>query len=124
MGCFDLHPNVNTELLTVDIQGRIKTQPTCYTKYLCLLCYCLGYGSFVCQGYKPLIQPKCTSTTYGLKSFAYKGPQIWNVLPNNIKKCLTVEDFKKMIKLWEGPKQCQCVMCVRVLKNGIVDGNV
>ena len=35
-------------------------------------------------------------------SFAYRGPFIWNALPNNIRKCVTLFCFK--IALKEEPK--------------------
>ncbi len=34
----------------------------------------------------PLTQPKCNTVSYGLNSFRYKVPKIWNSLPNYIKK--------------------------------------
>ena len=31
-------------------------------------------------------------------SFAYRGPFIWNALPNNIRKCVTLSCFKIALK--------------------------
>ncbi len=36
--------------------------------------------------------------------------KIWNILPNDLKKCTSINSFKEMIKKWKGPK-CQCPMC-------------
>ncbi len=33
----------------------------------------------------PTIQPKCNTMLYGLNSFRYKGPNIWDSLPTYIK---------------------------------------
>ena len=32
-------------------------------------------------------------------SFAYRGPFIWNALPNNIRKCVTLPCFKLALKV-------------------------
>ena len=32
-------------------------------------------------------------------AFAYRGPVLWNALPENIKKCETLNCFKKCVKL-------------------------
>ena len=57
-----------------------------------------------------LCQPKFNKITYGKKTFSYYGTHIWNSLPNNIKQCPSLDNFKTMLKAWEGPK-CQCSMC-------------
>ena len=38
-----------------------------------------------------LIQPKCKTVTYGLNSFRYKGPKIWNQLPNQLKDAISLK---------------------------------
>ncbi len=57
-----------------------------------------------------LWQPKFNKITYGKKTFTYYVRHIWNTLPNNIKQCTSLDNFKTMLKAWEGPK-CQCSMC-------------
>ncbi len=61
-----------------------------------------------------LKQPAFNGITYGLNSFRYKAPKIWNSLPNNIKNAVSLVQFKNMIKSWEGPK-CYCSMCSRLI---------
>ncbi len=63
---------------------------------------------------KILKQPEYNGITYGLNSFRYKAPKVWNSLPNNIKEAVSLDQFKKLIKYWEGPK-CYCSMCSRLL---------
>ncbi len=43
-------------------------------------------------------------------TFSYYGTHTWNSLPNNIKESTSLNNFKTMLKAWEGPK-CQCSMC-------------
>ena len=33
-------------------------------------------------------------------AFAYRGPVLWNALPENIKKCETLNCFKQCVKLY------------------------
>ena len=57
-----------------------------------------------------LHQPKFQKITYGKMTFKYYGSHIWNMLPNKLKECTSFDNFKSMLKEWEGPK-CQCSIC-------------
>ena len=61
-----------------------------------------------------LVQPKCNTVTYGLRSFTYKASKIWNDLPEIYKNVLSLKEFKAMIRSWNGPK-CTCSMCYSLL---------
>lgn len=60
-----------------------------------------------------LIQPKFNKITYGKNTFSYYGSHLWNLLPNNLKLCTSLDDFKTMLKSWEGPN-CQCTLCNKI----------
>ena len=45
------------------------------------------------------------TTYYGLESISYLAIRIWDQIPNNIRNCRSLKDFKKAIKGWI-PKQC------------------
>ena len=47
---------------------------------------------------------------YGRNSLRTLGPQIWNSLPNEYKTAVNLNQFKKFMKLWKGPK-CSCNIC-------------
>ena len=51
-----------------------------------------------------LIQPLKRTTTYGIKSLAYYGTHLWNVLLHDIKGSLTLNNFKTLLKKMGGPK--------------------
>ena len=59
---------------------------------------------------KSLQQPRFNSVTYGRDSFSYQGAKEWNVLDNFIKDAASLNDFKILIKAWNG-KQCICSYC-------------
>ena len=47
---------------------------------------------------------------YGRCTFSYYGVHIWNMLPTEYKENVKIEDFKKMLSIWEGPS-CKCSLC-------------
>ncbi len=62
-----------------------------------------------------LCKPKFNKITYGKTTFSYYGTHIWNSLLKIIKRYTSLENFKTILKAWEGPK-CQCSM-INVLNN-------
>ncbi len=61
-----------------------------------------------------LVQPKFKKISYGKNTFGYYGSHLWNLLPNDLKACTSLNQFKSMLKDWEGPN-CQCKMCTRTV---------
>ena len=54
---------------------------------------------------------------YGLHSLAYFGPQIWELLPNNLKTLKSVKAFKSKIK-GGIPENCPCRICKPYARKG------
>ena len=59
------------------------------------------------------IQELSTSTkntlNFGTETISYRGPQLWNLIPDNIKLEPTFELFKKKIRKWKC-EPCPCRM--------------
>ena len=53
---------------------------------------------------------KILTTNHGLKSFKDYGAKIWNPLPASCKGATSLDEFKVLIKSWNGPK-CSCSVC-------------
>ena len=47
---------------------------------------------------------------YGIQSARHLGPEIWNVVPQNIKESNSLNEFKSLIKFWK-PDTCPCRLC-------------
>ena len=47
-----------------------------------------------------LVCPKSSSVRYGDRAFAHAAPTLWNSLPTDIKKCVTVDSFKAKLKTY------------------------
>ena len=50
------------------------------------------------------------TTYYGLLSIKHLAPQIWELVPQSIRKCKTLNEFKTKIKSWY-PDHCPCRLC-------------
>ena len=59
---------------------------------------------------KQAFQPKVNTTRYGLKSFRYEAPRIWNSLPNEIRQADNYKLFGRLLRTWEDPL-CSCPAC-------------
>ena len=56
------------------------------------------------------------TTNYGIQSVKFLRPKIWAMVPQNIKNCKSLQEFKKLIKVWK-PKACPCRMCKKYVAN-------
>ena len=46
----------------------------------------------------------------GLETISYRAPQLWNLVPTDIKDALSLPTFKKKIKSWYCDS-CPCRLC-------------
>ena len=63
-----------------------------------------------------LVVNNVRTTRYGLDSISYLGPKIWDLVPDEIKKCSTLIGFKQKIKTWV-PVKCLCMLCKTYIPN-------
>ena len=56
------------------------------------------------------------TTHDGIPSAKFLGPKIWTKVPQNIKNCKSLQEFKRMIEAWK-PKTYLCRMCKRCVAN-------
>ena len=61
-----------------------------------------------------LIQPLKPTTSFEIKSFAYFGTHLWNMLPQHMKNSVSLYNFKSLIRKWSGPTCC-CSVCTQVV---------
>ena len=59
---------------------------------------------------KTFVRPKVSTVYKGQNSLRNFGPVVWNMLPNRLKLCTNVVEFKHSIKSWV-PKNCLCRLC-------------
>ncbi len=43
---------------------------------------------------------------FHFNSYLYLGPKLWNNMPLEIKKTISLQDFKDRLKTWDGPCDC------------------
>ena len=51
------------------------------------------------------------TTDYGIQSIRYLGPKIWDMVPNNIKNCSSLNKLKNGMK----PSECACRFCKKYI---------
>ena len=56
------------------------------------------------------------TTHYGIQSVKFLGPKIWAMVPQNIKNCKFLQEFKKLIKVWK-PEAYPCRMRKKYVAN-------
>ena len=56
------------------------------------------------------VLPKARTVNYGIETLRYRGPDIWNLIPDEIKKSKSLESFKNEIGNWK-PQGCKCRLC-------------
>ena len=64
----------------------------------------------------PFISTNVHSVYNGTETISYRGPQIWTLVPDDIKKSKSITEFKKRIRSWK-PNDCPCRMCKRYIAN-------
>ena len=56
------------------------------------------------------------ATHYGIQSVKFLGPKIWAMVPQNIKNCKSLQEFKRLIKVWK-PEARPCGMSKKYVVN-------
>lgn len=66
-----------------------------------------------------LIKPAFNSIKYGMKSVAYQGPLVWNLLPVSIKSIDDFSQFKRALRQDSKIFLCKCGTCMLCISNSI-----
>ena len=66
--------------------------------------------SYNLRNRNPFLSRNVRSVNNGTESISFRGPQIWSIVPENIKNASSLSEFKSKIKHWE-PKGCKCRLC-------------
>ena len=62
------------------------------------------------------VRPKFHSVFHGKESISYVGPQIWDMIPVEMKNLITINAFKREVKNWK-LKNCSCRLCKPYMQN-------
>ena len=65
-------------------------------------------NNFICENIK--------TVNYGSETISFLGPEIWELIPNNIKNSESLNIFKKNINQWI-PTSCPCRLCKVYIEN-------
>ena len=56
------------------------------------------------------------SCKYGSETVSNLGAKLWDILPENVKKAESLQDFKEKIRFWT-PLCCPCKLCKTYMAN-------
>ena len=62
------------------------------------------------------VLPKTRTVNYGNETLPFRGPVVWNLVPNDIKLSNNLESFKSDIVNWK-PQGCDCCLCKDYIPN-------
>ena len=68
------------------------------------------------DGAEHWVLPKVRTVNYGIETIRCRGPIVWNLIPDEIKKSKSLESFKSQIANWK-PQGCNCCLCKEYLPN-------
>ena len=62
------------------------------------------------------VRPKVHSVFHGKESISYPDPQIWDMIPVEMKNLTTISAFKREVKNWK-LENCPCRLCKPYIQN-------
>ena len=65
---------------------------------------------YILRNDNALVSNSPHSTRYGLNTISHLEPKIWEIIPNEIKGCKSLNSFKAKINMWV-PTNCPCNLC-------------
>ena len=77
------------------------------------------FNNYNLRNFQAFATERKRTVWYGLKTFSYRYPQLWSLLPESIKEMNFLSQFKRNIKHWIC-RDCPCRLC-KVYINGFFD---
>ena len=68
------------------------------------------------RNFQEFLTERKRTVHYGLETLSYRSPQLWSLLPQNIKESESIEIFKKKVKDWIC-EDCPCRLCKPYVQN-------
>ena len=78
--------------------------------------FCENESHYNLRNNNEFVQPRVRSVGNGIESVRFKGPQLWQMLPQTIRNSGSLAQFKAKIKNWKG-ENCPCKLCRTFIPN-------
>ena len=108
---FTIHHR-NLQKLAIEIYKIINNESPPITKQL----FPATNNPYDLRNKNPFITTNVHSVYNGTETISYRGPQIWTLVPEDIKRSKSITEFKRRIRSWK-PNDCPCRMCKRYISN-------
>ena len=66
------------------------------------------------RNFRELNTNRKSTVLYGTESISFRAPQLWQILPRDIKDSASLNMFKSKVKSWKGDG-CPCRLCKRYI---------
>ena len=73
-------------------------------------------GSYNLRNFQEFLTERKKLCIYGFETLTYRSPQLWSLLPEDIKEVESLKIFKKKVKTWIW-YDCPCRLCKSYLQN-------
>ena len=72
--------------------------------------------SYNLRNFQEFLTERKRTVQFGLETLSYRSPQLWSLLPENIKEIESLDSFKSTVKKWICTA-CPCRLCKTYLPN-------
>ena len=72
--------------------------------------------SYNLRNFQEFLTERIGTVYYGVETLIHRSPQLWSLLPQNIKEVESLEIFKRKVKNWICD-DCTCRLCKPYLQN-------
>ena len=108
---FTIHHR-NLQKLTIEIYKIINDVSPPIMKQI----FPLANNLYDLRNKNPFISTNVHTVHNGTETISYRGPQIWALVPDNIKGSKSINEFKRRIRNWK-PIGCPCRLCKTYIAN-------
>ena len=108
---FTIHHR-NLQKLAIEIYKIINNESPVIMKQI----FPVSNNPYNLRNNNPFISTNVHTVYNGTETISFRGPQIWALVPENIKKSKSTTEFKRKIRSWK-PNGCPCRICKIYIAN-------
>ena len=108
---FTIHHR-NLQTLAIEIYKIINNESPLIMKQI----FPVATNPYNLRNKNPFTSTNVHSVYNGTETISFRGPQIWALVPDDIKKSKSITEFKKKIRSWK-PNGCPCRICKIYIAN-------
>ena len=108
---FTIH-HLNLQKLATEMYKIKNNIAPCFMKFI----FPIANNTYNLRNNPDFKRENIRTVTYGSETISHRGPEIWELVPNEIKHSASLDQFKNRIKQWK-PIGCKCRICKIYIAN-------